>query len=162
MAYTMKFKVDGACRGNGRPGSIAVAAACLYRKKGSYTARVEYLADDDIVPTNQRAEISAIIIALEWVLDKYPELRGTPYMDATIMSDSRYAVNSMTEWVNKWKDNGWYNAARRPVANTDLFQRALALQDEISCIGEVNYEWISREENLDADRACKEALDSTY
>ncbi|KAF3122670.1 hypothetical protein TWF569_010252 [Orbilia oligospora] len=162
MVYIMEFKVDGACRGNGQPGSTAVAAACLFNRSGSYIPRVKRLAGDKIVPTNQRAEILAIIVALKWALVRYSELSGRPYIDVRIRSDSKYAVNSMTTYTSNWIGNGWYNAAGRPVANKDLFQRALALENEISRIGKVSYGWISREENLAADMECREALDSTY
>ncbi|KAF3090827.1 hypothetical protein TWF102_009029 [Orbilia oligospora] len=161
MVYIMEFKVDGACRGNGQPGSTAVAAACLFKQNGSHISKVKYLADNDIVPTSQRAEILAIIVALEWALDKYPKLSRRPRIDVMIKSDSRYAVNSMTTHISRWIDNGWYNAAGRPVANRDLFQRALALENKISRIGQVKYSWISREENLTADMKCREALGST-
>ncbi|KAK6338589.1 hypothetical protein TWF730_002650 [Orbilia blumenaviensis] len=159
MVYIMEFKVDGACRGNGQPGSTAVAVACLFTRNGTYIPKARHLPPDNPVPTNQRAEIRAIIIALKWALVRYSELSMGPYMDVRIKSDSKYVVNSMTTWIYKWIDNGWYNAAGRPVVNTDLFQRAFALQNKISQIGKVTYAWIPREENLDADIECKEALD---
>ncbi|KAF3317131.1 hypothetical protein TWF173_000382 [Orbilia oligospora] len=158
----MVFKVDGACRRNGRRGSTAVAAACLFKPGGrSYIPRVKHLKGNKPAPTNQRAEILAIIIALEWALERYSELSGRPCLDVTIQSDSEYAVNSMTNYIKKWIGNGWYNAAGRPVTNRDLFQRAVALENKILDIGQVSYNWIPREKNLDADIECREALDST-
>ncbi|KAK6337068.1 hypothetical protein TWF718_009854 [Orbilia javanica] len=158
MVYVMQFYVDGACRGNGRPGSAAAAAACLFSRNGSYQSRVLRLRRNP-APTNQRAEICAIILALQWALEKHQTLSTSPYLDITICSDSKYAVDSMTTWINNWIDKDWYNAAGRLVANHDLFQRALALENKLSRLGRVKYVWIPREENEEADSACKEALD---
>ncbi|KAK6519398.1 hypothetical protein TWF281_003232 [Arthrobotrys megalospora] len=160
MVYIMKFKVDGACRGNGRRGSIAAAAACLYNRSGSYSSKTNYLPQNNPVPTNQRAEISAIVLALEWALERYSELSNEPYIKVRISSDSQHAIDSMTTWIYKWVNNGWYTAAGLPVANKDLFQLALDLDDKISAIGEVTYTWIPREKNQDADDECNEALDN--
>ncbi|KAK6499903.1 hypothetical protein TWF481_010259 [Arthrobotrys musiformis] len=161
MVYIMEFKVDGACRGNGQPGSTAVAAACLFTRNGFHKTKVKHLPPNNPVPTNQRAEIMAIIMALKWALARYSELSAEPYMDVRIKSDSKYAITSLTTYIHKWIDNGWYNASGRPVANTDLFRLAFALENKISYIGKVTYTWIPREENLDADIECKEALDRT-
>ncbi|KAF3193863.1 hypothetical protein TWF106_006802 [Orbilia oligospora] len=107
MVYIMEFKVDGACRGNGQPGSTAVAAACLFTRRGFYISKVKHLPPDNPVPTNQRAEILAIIMALKWALVRYSELSAGPYIDVRIKSDSEYAIKSMTTWIYKWIHNGW-------------------------------------------------------
>ncbi|KAI3328833.1 hypothetical protein F4824DRAFT_506163 [Ustulina deusta] len=56
----MEFYVDGGCRGNGQPGVIGAAANSKW--KSQHLPRYP-------TPTNQRAEITAIIIALEWTLE---------------------------------------------------------------------------------------------
>ncbi|RYP47536.1 hypothetical protein DL768_006413 [Monosporascus sp. mg162] len=110
-------------------------------------------------PTNQRAEITAIILALEWALEKYQELDSDPYLVVKIHSDSRYAIGCMTQWIYKWANNGWVNSSGYDVANRDLIQRASELDDEVKELGEVEYIWIPREENTTADELCNEALD---
>ncbi|KAK6541460.1 hypothetical protein TWF694_007270 [Orbilia ellipsospora] len=159
MVYRMDFKVDGACRGNGRPGAIAAAAACLYTRGNTYYSRTEQLPYDDPVATNDRAELQAIIMALEWALEKYQSLDSCPRLKVTISGDSEHAINSITKWVYKWQENGWYTTAGTPVKNRDLIQEACRLENEIEEIGEVHYEWIPREKNMDADEKCNEALD---
>lgn len=69
------------------------------------------------MPTNQRAELTAIGIALKIVFQREKELTGTPWFDVEIYSDSRYAIGCMTEWREKWKANGWRNADGAPVGN---------------------------------------------
>ncbi|KAF3931014.1 hypothetical protein ABW20_dc0102160 [Dactylellina cionopaga] len=155
----MKFNVDGACRGNGQPGSIAVAACIHYRDDEPSSYKKSYLPRDDPVPTNQRAEISAIILALEWALERYQELFNSPTVHIKIHSDSTYAINCMTVWIDKWIERGWYNTAGHPVANGDLLQHALHLHNQITRLGKVTYTWIPREENQEADAICNEALD---
>jgi ribonuclease HI len=158
MVYVMEIYVDGGCRGNGQPGSIGAAAAVFKLRYGGQEVWTSRLASYPR-PTNQRAEISAIILALEQALEKYDGLDGSPWLDVTIYSDSRYAVDCMTNWVYKWVRNGWRNAAGQEVANRDLIEKASDLDDQLKEDGKVEYVWIPREKNQDADRACNEELD---
>jgi len=158
MVYTMEIYVDGGCRGNGQPGSIGAAAAVFKLRSGKHEAWTKILPQYP-PPTNQRAEITAIILALELALEKLAELRTNPWLDVKIYSDSRYAIGCMTDWVYKWSRNGWINAAGNEVANRDLIQEASDLDDRLKEEGTVEYIWIRREENQDADRYCNQALD---
>lgn len=65
----------------------------------------------------------------------------------------------MTNQVYKWSKNGWINAASNEVANRDLIQEASDLDDKLKEEGTVEYIWIPREENQDADRYCNQAMD---
>ncbi|KAH8673377.1 ribonuclease H-like domain-containing protein [Xylariales sp. PMI_506] len=162
MVYTMVFNVDGACRRNGQANAIGAAAACLHLRGGHkllYRTRKLRTGYYDPAPTNQRAEIAAIILALKWVLEKYEELDGYPRLDVTIRTDSRYAEGCMTEWIYKWVTNGWTNARGEAVANRDLIQKASDLDDRVAELGKIKYVWVPRSENTDADQFCNEALD---
>lgn len=158
MVYIMKIYTDGGCRGNGQPGAIGAAAAVFETKYGRHTAWTRQLPSYP-TPTNQRAEITAIILALEQALEKYRELDSNPWLDVKIYSDSRYAVDCMTKWIYKWTKNGWTNAAGNPVANQDLLEEASDLDDRLKDEGNVEYLWIPREENELADKYCNETLD---
>jgi len=48
------------------------------------------------------------------------------------------------------------------VANRDLIQLASDLDDRVKELGSVRYIWVPRSENMEADQACNEALDSQY
>ena len=61
----MNFYVDGACRGNGQPGAIGAAAAKRPYRDSSVSYRTRQLNTDNYRAANQRAEILAIILALE-------------------------------------------------------------------------------------------------
>jgi ribonuclease HI len=158
MVYTMEIYVDGGCRGNGQPGSTGAAAAVFKFKYGRQISWTRALPQYP-PPTNQRAEISAIILALEKALERYAELDSNPWLDVKIHSDSRYAIGCMTKWVYKWSRNGWTNAAGNEVANRDLIQEASDLDDKLKEEGTVEYIWIPRGENQEADKCCNQVLD---
>ena len=62
MGYTMVFYVDGGCRNNGYSNAIGAAAAVQMLRGGGHRSWYRQIYDN---PTNQRAEITAIIIALQ-------------------------------------------------------------------------------------------------
>jgi len=64
--------------------------------------------------------------------------------------------------LTKWQSNGWINAAGRPVANKELIQEAVQLEEELRGRKDgvsVRYEWVPREENKNADRFANERMD---
>ncbi|ETI24062.1 hypothetical protein G647_03431 [Cladophialophora carrionii CBS 160.54] len=61
--------------------------------------------------TNQRAELTAILRAL----DIAPRHR-----EVTIYTDSKYAIDCVTNWYRNWVKNGWVNSKGKPVENKDL------------------------------------------
>jgi ribonuclease HI len=158
MGYILVFKVDGGCRRNGQPGSIGAAAAVRLRKTGDHWATWASELPQETSPTNQQAEITAIIIALQQTLKIYDELNREPLLDVTIMSDSKYAVRCMNEWIYKWTTNGWMNAAGREVVNRDLITQASVLDHEVKELGTVVYKFIPRSENDLADNACNNTM----
>lgn len=160
MGYKMVMFVDGGCRGNGYPGAFG-ACACFVRKRWgrseTFTQRLP--AYDYPLPTNQRAELSAIVLALEEAINQRGQLDTYPYMYVTIHTDSKYAHGCMTDWYRKWQRNGFINALGNEVANRDLIERALELESEILDHGKVFWEWIPRSDNTAADEAVNEVLD---
>ena len=79
--------------------------------------------------TNNRMELLAAIHALE-ALDRDTEI--------TIVTDSNYVKNGITGWIFGWKKNGWKNAAKKPVANVELWQRL----DAANARHRVTWEWV--------------------
>lgn len=161
MVYKMVIKVDGGCRNNGKANPVAAAAGCrVYRGGRRYTHRTRRLPRHP-TPTNQRAELLAVVLALEWALERNETLHLATYLQVTVQTDSRYAHGCMTEWVDKWLCNGWTNARGLAVANQDLLKRAVELEDRITAGGgRVEYVWIPREQNELADQHCNEEMDA--
>jgi ribonuclease HI len=101
---------DGACSGNPGPGGWAWAVAPGGEPRG---------AGGEARTTNQRMEVRAVLEAL----------RALPGQ-LTIVSDSTYVVNCFRdEWWVRWKRNGWRNAKKEPVANTDLWKPLIELYE---------------------------------
>ncbi|RKP08744.1 ribonuclease H-like domain-containing protein [Thamnocephalis sphaerospora] len=64
--------------------------------------------------TNQRAEITAVIRALETAGDARP---------VEIRTDSAYVVNAARTWIRNWKQRNWRKSDGKAVLNEDLFRR---------------------------------------
>ena len=157
----MRMYVDGGCRRNGYDDAIGAAACVIQKKWGRDTIWTRQLPThyNSPTPTSQRAEITAIILALETALEDYEQLDSNPSLRLTIHTDSKYAHGCMTDWIYKWTRNGWVNAAGREVANRDLIEKASDLDDRVKELGTVDYVWIPRGENQDADEAVSDLLD---
>ena len=67
--------------------------------------------------TNNRAEIFAIVCALGIIIDQFT--RST-VSRITVYTDSIYAYNIATQWIAKWKANGWRTSSGKPVKNRDM------------------------------------------
>lgn len=110
-AYT-----DGACSGNPGPGGWGVL---MIAREGGQVVKERTLNGGEAHTTNNRMELLAAISALE-ALTRASEL--------TIVTDSAYVKNGVTEWIHGWKRNGWRTAGKDPVKNAELWQRLDAAQ----------------------------------
>ena len=76
-------------------------------------------------PTNQRAEILAIIRAMQ-ILDT----RSVPYdTPVKLYTDSAYCIKAYKSWIPKWalKSCGWMTKSGTPVKNKTMFQHMYKL-----------------------------------
>lgn len=121
--------MDGGCRRNGQNDAIGAAAAVLY-SYGSPDIKTLNLPRT-LRPANQRAEITSIVIALEWAMGKYEMLRSNLYVDVLIHSGSSYAVNCFREWKAEWIENGFRNYEGHPGANQDLIMKVIDLEESL-------------------------------
>jgi ribonuclease HI len=103
-AYT-----DGASTGSRGPGGYGVVI--------SWKGKTEEISGGEQNTTNLRMEITAACVALERIDEGHT---------VTIYSDASYLVNCMRRgWYKKWRENGWLNHRKEPVANRDLWERLL-------------------------------------
>jgi len=139
-AYT-----DGACLGNPGPGGWGV----LLR----YGENEKELSGGHGQTTNNRMELIATIKALE-------EIKTGSKVN--IYTDSKYVMNGITDWINRWKKNGWKTAANKPVANVDLWMQL----DTAIRKHEVSWNWIrghtGHPDNERADSLAKSAASEKY
>jgi len=71
------------------------------------------------------------------VLDALRSLPGA----VLVVSDSTYVVNCFRDrWWANWLQRGWTNAARKPVANRDLWEPLISLYQARA--GEVSFQWV--------------------
>ncbi|KAI0958123.1 hypothetical protein AcW1_006296 [Taiwanofungus camphoratus] len=108
---------DGACKGNGQPGSVAGIGVWWGRDDPRNLAERCPGAQ-----TNNRAELIAIVRVLETASRiKHPLL---------IKTDSQYSINCFRSWLPKWIATGFKSASGQPVKNAALIRYLSALLDE--------------------------------
>lgn len=134
---SFRIYVDGASRGNGQSKSAPSGYGVYYGPGDSRNAAVGLHEVDNInkyTPTNQRAELHGMKHALTNIKDDLANgnssTSSSPRYD--IYSDSKYAIQSINEWSDKWQLNGWKTSTGQPVANSDLIKDAVQLKNEIN------------------------------
>ncbi|GAA1663030.1 ribonuclease HI [Fodinicola feengrottensis] len=139
----VEIYTDGACRPNPGPGGWGA----LLRFG---TVEKELCGGDPAVTTNNRMELTAPIQALEALT------RPSVVM---LYTDSTYVRSGITQWVPKWKQNGWQTTDRKPVKNVDLWQRLEAAVER----HQVEWHWVKghagHPENERADRLAARGLE---
>lgn len=112
---------DGACSGNPGPGGWGAILRI--------GAEERELCGGEPATTNNQMELTAAIRALE-------ALERPSVVD--LYTDSEYVQLGISEWIAKWKVNGWRNSKRKPVKNADLWRRLNELADG----HEVRWHWV--------------------
>ena len=116
---SIKVYTDGACKGNPGPGGWGVYIQSNEDEKELYGGNPE--------TTNNQMEMQAALEALKHLKDEDEVIE--------LYTDSNYLRQGITEWIHKWKKNNWKTAAKKPVANRDLWI-------EISDLNEImNVQW---------------------
>lgn len=106
----IEIYTDGACAGNPGPGGWGVVII-------DGEERLE-MSGGDSATTNNRMEMAAAVEALKATRDMGP---------VALHTDSQYLKNGVTQWMTRWKKNGWRTADRKPVKNQDLWETLDAL-----------------------------------
>ena len=117
--------------------------------------------------TNNRAELTAIKLALEGILNipgkftcgsvqNTTKINKTPASAATrkkqviiIKSDSKYCEIGLKTHLKRWKDKGWLNSKNEPVANKDLWRQVDELKTSIALTEGIDakVEWVRGHNN---------------
>lgn len=100
--------------------------------------------------TNNRMELTAVIEGLR--LLRRPS-------DVEVVSDSKYVVQGMTEWIHDWIRRGWKTAAKKPVLNEDLWRTLLDLTRGQK---EVRFSWIAGHAGHAENERCDELAVQAY
>lgn len=142
MADKVQIYTDGACRGNPGPGGWGALLIFGDKEKELYGGEPE--------TTNNRMELMAAIQSLESLTRAYP---------VELTTDSNYVKNGISDWMKKWKKNGWRTANKKPVKNIDLWQRL----DQAVQRHSVEWHWVKghsgHPENERADQLANLGID---
>lgn len=135
---------DGSCLNNPGPGGWAAIL--------QWQDNERELSGGVPDTTNNRMELRAAIEGLKAL---------TRPMSVELYTDSKYVMNGVTDWMPRWKRNGWQTAAKKPVANQDLWQEL----DAAIGAHDINWHWVKghsgeplNERCDDLARAAAEAL----
>ena len=132
---------DGACSGNPGPGGWGTILRTGEHEKE--------LSGGDRATTNNRMELTAVIRGLEAL--KRPS-------SVTIHTDSRYVMDGITQWMTRWKKNGWKTADKKPVKNEDLWREL----DALCAKHDLKWQWVrghsGHPENERADALARGAI----
>jgi ribonuclease HI len=134
---------DGACRGNPGRGGWGV----LLR----YNGHEKRLYGGELLSTNNRMELKAVIEGLRSLKRSGCQIK--------VVSDSKYVLTGITEWMPQWKRRGWKTAAKTPVLNEDLWQEL----DRLASLHNVSWQWVKghsgHAENEVADMLANRGID---
>ena len=101
--------------------------------------------------TNNQMELTAVIKALDFFSES---------TEIEIFTDSKYVMDGITEYIKKWKVNGWKTASKKPVKNSDLWKQLDALNAQHS----VRWNWVKghsgHRENDIADELANLGIDN--
>lgn len=113
----IQIYTDGAAKGN--PGPAGWGAVFLSGKN-----HFELGGRSDHA-TNNQMELTGPIEALKYL--KHKKMQGS---SVEIVSDSKYVILGITEWIFNWQKNNWRNAAKKPVMNRELWEELFTLTEE--------------------------------
>lgn len=137
---TVVIATDGACKGNPGPGGWGAVLRFGEVEKE--------LSGGESPTTNNRMEMMAAIMALETL--KRP-------CRVILSTDSVYVRDGITKWIHGWKRNGWRTAAKKPVANAELWQRL----EQAAARHHIDWRWVKGHagdpDNERADRLASDA-----
>jgi ribonuclease HI len=135
---------DGACSGNPGPGGWGAILRTGEHEKE--------LSGGERATTNNRMELTAVIRGLE-ALKRASSV--------TIHTDSRYVMDGLTQWMPRWKKNGWKTADKKPVKNEDLWREL----DALCAKHDIKWRWVKghagHPENERADELARAAIPAT-
>ena len=126
---------DGACLGNPGPGGWAAIL--------KWQEQIKELSGGQIDTTNNQMELTAVIRGLAAL--KRP-------VRVHIVTDSKYVMNGVQDWMPRWKQNNWRTAAKKPVANKELWLEL----DELCRTYHTSWEWVKGHSGHPMNERCDE------
>jgi len=113
----IKIYTDGAAKGN--PGQAGWGTVFIMGNK------IFEIGGQAEHATNNQMELTAPIEALKYIKSHFSH-----GVKVEIVSDSKYVILGITEWIFNWQKNNWRNAAKKPVLNRELWEELYLLTEE--------------------------------
>ena len=117
----IKIYTDGSCIGN--PGNGGWGAIIIDQGK-----KIKIRGNEKNT-TNNQMELLAAIKALKKI---------TIGSKVQIFTDSKYVKLGITEWIHKWKNNGWKNSNKKKVKNIELWIELDKLSNKL----QIKWNWV--------------------
>lgn len=141
----MLMYIAGACSNEG-----TTQARAGYGCKWSPHRHISHRLEGTEPETSNCAELRAAIVALGlrvW--------NGEGFDKVIVACDSEYVVKGISEWVPKWKTNGWQTSQGIPVENRDLWEALLAALSKQDDQGVLVQFWLIPGDKNEADDYAK-------
>ena len=119
----VRLFTDGACRGNPGPGGWA------YILKHPASGREKEASGGEPLTTNNQMELQAVVEGLKALKQR---------SRVEVVTDSSYVAKGCSEWLPRWKANGWRRREQnrwKPVLNEDRWRKL----DELLAQHEVHF-----------------------
>lgn len=135
----IKIYTDGSCLGNPGPGGWGVVCESFKQCGGEQNT------------TNNIMELLAVIRALQTV--QRLKITARPH----IVTDSKYVMTGIEQWISKWIENNWLTSQKKPVKNKKLWQKLYKLVMQTNAA----FEWVKGHSghpmNEEADRLANQS-----
>ncbi|RXJ54620.1 ribonuclease HI [Candidatus Marinarcus aquaticus] len=124
---------DGSSLGNPGPGGWGTLL--------EYNGHIKEFSGGNPMTTNNQMELTGVIEGLKRL--KEP-------CKVHIISDSKYVVQAINEWLAGWVRNGFKTAAKKPVKNVELWQEYL----EVSKPHTITAQWVKGHAGHEENERC--------
>ncbi len=126
---------DGSSLGNPGPGGWGTIL--------DYKGNTKELSGGNSNTTNNQMELTGVIQGLKAL--KEP-------CNVKIVSDSKYVVQAINEWLVNWIRNNWRTAGKKPVKNLELWQEYV----EVSKPHRIEATWVKGHAGHPENERCDE------
>ena len=130
---------DGSSLGNPGPGGWGTIL--------DYKGNTKELSGGNSNTTNNQMELTGVIEGLKAL--KEP-------CSVKIVSDSKYVVQAINEWLPNWIRNNWRTAGKKPVKNVELWQEYV----NISKQHDINAVWVKGHAGHEQNERCDQLAKS--
>jgi ribonuclease HI len=130
---TITLYSDGSSLGNPGPGGWGTIL--------KYKENEKELSGANSNTTNNQMELTGVIEGLKAL--KEP-------CHVKIVSDSKYVVQAINEWLENWIKNNWRTAGKKPVKNVELWQEYV----EVSKPHKIEAFWVKGHAGHEENERC--------